>query len=80
MVHMTKLLDEAIEQLRELPDEDQNAAADVVFAYVANDDRNYRLLPHQVAEVQRIRKNLREGKTKLATDKEVAAARKKAGL
>lgn len=77
---MTKLLEEAIEQLRELPEEEQDTAADVVFAYVANDERQYRLAPNQIAEVQRIQKNLNTGKTRLATDAEVAAARKKVSL
>lgn len=77
---MTKLLDEAIETLRELPEEEQDSAADVVFAYVANDDRQYHLLPHQVAEVRRIQKDLHDGKTRLASDVEVVAARKKVGL
>ena len=75
--HMTRLLDEAIETIRELPDEEQDAAADVIFAYISNDERQYLLEPHQVAEVQRIRGALRDGGTRLATDDEVAAVRKK---
>jgi hypothetical protein len=75
--HMTRLLDEAIEQLRELPEEDQDAAANALFAYIAGDERQYRLQPHQVAEVQRIRRSLADGGTRLATDDEVAAVRKK---
>jgi hypothetical protein len=38
-------LEEAIEQLRELPEEEQNAAADVLFAYVSSDERHYHLQP-----------------------------------
>jgi len=59
---MTKLLDEAIDQLRELPDEEQDAAADAVFAYISNDDRVYGLRPDQVADVRRIRGSLAAGK------------------
>lgn len=77
---MRKSLEQAIEQLRELPEEEHDAAADVVFAYVANDDRQYHLLPHQVAELRRIQNNLHHGKGRLATAPEVAAARRKAGL
>ena len=55
---MTKLLEEAIEQLRDLPEDEQDAAADVLFVYIASDAREYQLRPHQVAEVHRIRRGL----------------------
>jgi hypothetical protein len=74
---MTKLLEEAIEELRNLPDDEQDAAADVVFAYVSSDERQCRLQPFQIAEVQRIRNALTDGATRLATDSEVAEVRKK---
>lgn len=74
---MTKSLEEAIEQLRDLPEEEQDAAADVLFAYIASDEREYQLQPHQVAEVHRIRRGLRDGSTRLATDAEVKAVRQK---
>jgi hypothetical protein len=74
---MTKLLEEAIEQLRDLPAEDQDAAADVLFAYISSDAREYQLQPHQVAEVRRIRRGLRDGSTRLATDGEVKTVRQK---
>jgi hypothetical protein len=77
---MTKLLDQAIEHLRDLPEDEQDAAADVLFAYIASDDRQYHLHPHQVVEVQRIRRELGTGNTRLATDKEVAALRMKSKL
>jgi hypothetical protein len=77
---MSKLLDEAIEQLRDLPADDQDGAADVLFAYISSDERQYGLRPHQVAEVQRIRRALRNGTTRLATNAEIAAAKKKAGV
>jgi hypothetical protein len=77
---MTKLLDEAIEQLRDLPADDQDGAADVLFAYISSDERQYRLRPHQVAEVQRIRRALRDGTTRLATNAEVTEAKKKARI
>jgi hypothetical protein len=74
---MTKLLEEAIEQLRDLPEEEQDAAADVLFAYIASDERDHQMQPHQVAEVHRIRRGLRDGSTRLATDAEVKAVRQK---
>jgi hypothetical protein len=51
---MTRLLEEAIEELRHLPEDEQDAAADVLFAYITSDERQYRLHPHQIAEVRRI--------------------------
>jgi len=74
---MTKLLEEAIGQLRELPEEEQDAAADALFAYIASDERQYVLRPEQVAEVRRIRHGLRSGTTRLATTQEVAALKDK---
>jgi hypothetical protein len=40
-------------------------------------ERQYHLRPHQVAEVQRIRRALNDGTSRLATDAEVTAAKKK---
>jgi hypothetical protein len=77
---MSRLLDEAIETLRDLPEEDQDAAADVLFAYISNDERPYQLRPDQAAAVQRIRRDLKSGKVSLATDEEVAAVRSNSNL
>jgi hypothetical protein len=53
-INMTRLLDEAIETLRDLPEEEQDAAADALFAYISSDEREYRLHPEGefVPEVQ----------------------------
>lgn len=72
---MSALLDEAIEQLRELPEDEQDAAADALFAYIASDTRQYRLEPRQADEVRQIRRTLASGASRLATEKEVTAAR-----
>jgi putative addiction module component (TIGR02574 family) len=77
---MTKLLDQAIEQARELPAEEQDALAEALFAHIANDDRPYRLTADQVEEVRRRQQDLRDGKTQLATDEEVEAVWKRCGL
>jgi hypothetical protein len=37
---MTPLLEEAIETLRELPEDEQDAAADAVFVYISRDERH----------------------------------------
>jgi len=80
MSGMTKLLEEAVEQARELPAEDQDAAADALFAHIANQDRRHGLSIEQVEEVKRIRARLQSGETRLATDEEVAALWKKCGV
>ena len=80
MPHMTKLLEHAIKELRNLPEDEQDAAADALFAYMSSDERQYRLLPDQVAEVHRIRRALRDGTTRLATTAEVSVLKKKSGL
>lgn len=72
---MSALLEEAIEQLRELPEDEQNAAAEALFAYIASDERQYQLEPRHANEVRQIRRNLASGSTRLATEKEVTAAR-----
>lgn len=77
---MTKLLDEAIEHLRDLPEEEQDSAAEALFAFISSDERQYRLLPHHVTEVQRIQRALQDGTTRLATDTEIERARKKSRI
>jgi hypothetical protein len=77
---MTKLLEEAIEHLRALPEEEQDSAAEVLFAFISSDERQYRLLPHQVSEVRRIQRDLQDGATRLATDQEIERARKRARI
>ena len=76
----TKLLDQAIEQARELPAEEQDALAEGLFAHIANDDRPYRLSADQVEEVRRRRKDLRDGKSRYPTDEEFEAVWKRCGL
>ena len=77
---MTKLLQEAIEQLKDLPDEEQDAAADALFAYIGSEERQYVLRPEQVAEARRTRERLRSGETRLATPAEVSAFKRKLAL
>jgi hypothetical protein len=77
---MSTLLDEAIEQLRDLPEEEQDSAAEALFAFISSDERQYRLLPHQVSEVQRVQRALQGGTTRLATDQEIERERKKSRI
>ncbi len=77
---MTKLLEQAVEQARELPDEDQDAAAEALFAHMAYRHQYHGLNIDQAKEVQRIRLRLHSGKSRLATDQEVSAFWKKCGV
>jgi hypothetical protein len=51
---MTKLLDEAIAKVRQLPEDDQNAAAGALLDYL-NSMQDLRLTDEQLAEVRRRR-------------------------
>jgi hypothetical protein len=73
MSGMTKLLEQAAEQARGLPEADQDAAAEALFAHMANPDRRHRLSAAYVEEVKRIRAPLQSGETRLATGEEVSA-------
>jgi hypothetical protein len=75
---MTKLLEQAIAKARELTESEQDAIADALFAHLAG--ARPRLTPEQIADVNRIRDDLRTGRTRLATDEETAALWKKCGL
>jgi len=77
---MTKLLEQAVEQARELPEAHQDAAAEALFAHMANLDRRHGLNIGQIEEVKRIRARLQSGETRLATDEEVSALWKMWGL
>ena len=76
---MTKLLEQAIKNLRKLPASDQDAAAETLFAHLASEPR-YRLTPAQVAEVRRIQRGVHSGKIKLATKRQMTTFWKKFGL
>ena len=77
---MTKLLEQAIAKARALSEPEQDAIADALFAHLAGDNRRVRLTPEQIADVTRIKDDLRGGKTRLDTDEEAAAFWKKCRL
>lgn len=70
---MTKLLDEAIAKVRELPDEEQERAAEslMVFAELAKQGV-YKLSAQERAAIEASKAQARRGQ--LATDAEVEAA------
>jgi hypothetical protein len=76
---MTKLLEQAIAEARALTEEEQDALADALFAHLTGAPRQS-LTPAQVADVVRVRDDLRSGRTRLASDEEVAAIWRRCGL
>jgi hypothetical protein len=76
---MTKLFDDAIAQARQLSDEEQDAAAEALFAHLAH-RRDFRLSADQAEEVERIRQNLRSGRTALVSDEDMKAFWTSCGL
>ena len=80
IVHMTKLLEEAIAKARELPEEEQDVAAEAMLSAIHQAEPGCRLTPEQVAEVERIRQGLRDGTERLATNEEMNATWGEFGL
>jgi len=68
---MTKPLEDAIAQARELPENEQDQIAEALFAHMAGAE--FRLTDDQVEEVKRRQRELREGKTRFATEEEMDA-------
>jgi hypothetical protein len=58
MSEMTKLLEQAVEQARKLPEDEQDAVADALFSCMASAKSRKQLSPEQVEEVKRIRADL----------------------
>ena len=77
---MTKLLEQAIATVRNLSEEDQDAAADAVFAHLAKDHRTFALTDEQIEDVKRIQRGLRDGREHRATEGDMAALWRKCGL
>jgi len=77
---MTRLLEQAIARVRELPEVDQDAAADALFAHLAGDHRRFGLTAEQIEDVKRIQQDLRDGRARLASDADMAALWSKCGL
>jgi hypothetical protein len=70
---MSKLLDQAIAKVRELPEEEQERAAEALMAFAELAKKgDYKLSPEERAAIEEARAQLRSGE--LATDDEVEAA------
>jgi putative addiction module component (TIGR02574 family) len=53
MEAMSKLLEQAVARVRELPEEEQDAMAEALFAHLIGNQVHYRLTDEQVEEVER---------------------------
>jgi hypothetical protein len=70
---MTKLLDQAIAKVRELPEEEQERAAEHLLAFAELAKQGvYKLSPEERAAIEESKAQVRRGE--LATDDEVEAA------
>jgi hypothetical protein len=75
---MTKLLEEAIERVKALPEPDQDIAAEFLIGFLDPERGRYQLTAGQVREVELAREEAREGK--FATDAEMKATWQRFGL
>ena len=67
---MTKLLEQAIATVKELPEPQQDIAAKFLLAFANPDAHRFQLDDAQVAEVELAKREVREGK--IATEAEMA--------
>ncbi|WP_137043622.1 hypothetical protein [Pseudolabrys sp. FHR47] len=77
---MTKLFQDVIDRARQWPDDRQDEAARLLLDFEEQRTASTRLSPEQVAEVERIQKEIRAGTAAFATDDQMAAFWKKCGL
>jgi hypothetical protein len=66
---MIKLLEEAIASVQHLPPREQELAAEFLLGFANPDAHRYQLSDQQVAEVERAKREVREGK--IASDAEM---------
>jgi predicted transcriptional regulator len=78
MVFMSKLLDDAIMKVRELPEADQDEAAEMLLAVASRRGEPVRLDDETRAAVQEGREQARRGE--FASDEEMAALFKRHGV
>ena len=59
---MTRLLEEAVEKIRALPEADQDIAAELLLGFADPDAQRTHLTPEQAQDVERARDEARQGK------------------
>jgi hypothetical protein len=67
---MTKLLDQAIQTVRKLPEPQQDIAAKFLLAFANPEAHRYQISDAQLAEVELAKREVREGK--IASEAEMA--------
>lgn len=67
------MLEDAFARARELPEGEQDVLAETLFAHIAGRELSYTLSEAQAQEVAHRRDALRDGRSRLADDEEVAA-------
>jgi predicted transcriptional regulator len=75
---MTKLLDEAVEKLRMLPEREQDAAAQAMLTFANRNGPRFQPTPEQVADIEEGLAQAERGE--FASDEEVAAFWRKCRL
>ena len=75
---MTRRVEEAIEVLRDLPEDQQETVARAILDYASQDDGVYHLTDEERSEVRVALAEVRKGK--IASDNEVADAYQRVGL
>jgi hypothetical protein len=75
---MTKLLDDAIEKVKALPEPDQDLAAELLLGFADGQRERYQLSPEQVQDVELAKQEAREGK--FAADSEMKSVWQRFGL
>jgi lipase chaperone LimK len=75
---MTKLLDEAVATVRELPESVQDIAARFLLGFASPHARQFHLSDDQLAEVELAKREVRE--RKIASDEEMADVWRRFGL
>jgi predicted transcriptional regulator len=78
MSRMTKMLEEAIKKVRELPEADQNEAAEMLLSVASKSDAPVRLDDETRAAIQEGQAQARRGE--FVSDKDMAAFFKRHGV
>lgn len=74
------MLRDVIERMSQWPEDRQDMAAQVLLDLEAQQANRYRLSAEQIAEVERIQRQVRDGTAEFASDEQLAAFWKKCGL
>ena len=74
------LLDEVVARLRELPQREQDRAAELILQIIERDRPDYQLTPEQVEIVRQTQEGLRDGTVKVLSEEEVEEMWRRLGV